>query len=249
MNEFSVAFTRLSSYEKVSVLLLGFFGIAALFLGIIQMKSRILTGGITPRTAQVTPAHNAVPADITAQDLATVDTDQDGLSDQDEITLYKSSPYLADSDSDGYSDAQEVAEGENPNCPRGETCLGLGTAGEGYAIGGTDAAQPVVIPEFNPEEIRQQLLAAGVDPAVLDQLTDVQLEELYQETVEETAVTAPAAQSPSIESQLAAGEPTDEILDEVRELLVQSGLTEEEVASLTQDQLLEIIQEVLKQSE
>lgn len=43
------------------------------------------------------------------------DTDGDGISDKDEIMLYKSNPLLIDSDGDGLSDAQEVANSSNPN--------------------------------------------------------------------------------------------------------------------------------------
>ncbi len=248
MNEFSVAFKRLSSYEKISALLLGFFGIAALFLGVVQMRGRILTGGINPRTAQqnITVNQGTVPSDVTAADLAEIDTDQDGLSDQDEITLYKSSPYLADSDSDGYSDAQEVADGENPNCPRGETCLGLGQAADAYAVGG-QGTQAGTAEVFNAQEVRQQLLAAGVPQEQLDQLTDAQLEELYFETAQETNQ-VPQAGTVDLNQAISSGQVTSEMLDEVRTLLVQSGLTAEEVASLTEDQLLEIMQEVLNQS-
>jgi hypothetical protein len=40
--------------------------------------------------------------------LAIVDTDKDGLSDWDEISLYKIDPNLADADGDGLRDGDEV---------------------------------------------------------------------------------------------------------------------------------------------
>lgn len=45
------------------------------------------------------------------------DTDQDGLSDYDEIVLYKSNPNKKDSDNDGFSDKEEVDSGYNPAGP------------------------------------------------------------------------------------------------------------------------------------
>lgn len=45
------------------------------------------------------------------------DTDGDGISDRDEVKLYKSNPLLIDSDGDGLSDAQEIANSSNPNNP------------------------------------------------------------------------------------------------------------------------------------
>ena len=46
------------------------------------------------------------PASVTQS--AFVDTDGDGLSDTDEITIYGTSPVLADTDGDGISDYEEV---------------------------------------------------------------------------------------------------------------------------------------------
>ncbi len=47
------------------------------------------------------------------------DTDGDGLSDGDEINIWKTNPLNPDTDGDGYTDGSEVANGYNP--------LGLGT--------------------------------------------------------------------------------------------------------------------------
>lgn len=50
------------------------------------------------------------------------DTDNDGLSDWEELNIHNTSPYLKDSDSDGMSDKQEIKQGSDPNCPAGEDC-------------------------------------------------------------------------------------------------------------------------------
>ncbi|KKR31234.1 MAG: S-layer domain protein [Candidatus Falkowbacteria bacterium GW2011_GWF2_39_8] len=47
-----------------------------------------------------------------------IDADKDGLSDSDEIAIYKTYPNNPDTDGDGYSDGEEVKNGFNP--------LGLG---------------------------------------------------------------------------------------------------------------------------
>ena len=39
---------------------------------------------------------------------ADLDNDNDGLSDQDELTVYMTDPLLADTDGDGFSDYQEL---------------------------------------------------------------------------------------------------------------------------------------------
>jgi lipoprotein-anchoring transpeptidase ErfK/SrfK len=46
---------------------------------------------------------------------ATLDTDKDGLSDYDEINLYKTDPKNADTDGDGYPDGLEVSKGYSPH--------------------------------------------------------------------------------------------------------------------------------------
>ncbi|MBU1038912.1 L,D-transpeptidase family protein [Patescibacteria group bacterium] len=43
-----------------------------------------------------------------------IDTDNDGLSDQQETDIYHTNPNLADTDGDGYLDGQEIANGYSP---------------------------------------------------------------------------------------------------------------------------------------
>lgn len=50
------------------------------------------------------------------------DSDVDGLSDYQEIYIYRSSAYNTDSDSDGLSDYDEISKNEDPNCPTGQKC-------------------------------------------------------------------------------------------------------------------------------
>ena len=50
----------------------------------------------------------------TQKDAIFLDTDGDGLSDDEEKDLYGTSPLLQDSDGDGFSDAQEIQSGYNP---------------------------------------------------------------------------------------------------------------------------------------
>lgn len=46
--------------------------------------------------------------------ISATDSDNDGLSDQDEINLWHTNPYISDTDGDGYSDGDEVKSGYNP---------------------------------------------------------------------------------------------------------------------------------------
>jgi hypothetical protein len=47
-------------------------------------------------------------------DAITKDTDKDGLSDYDEVSIYKTDPFVADTDDDGYIDGAEILSGYNP---------------------------------------------------------------------------------------------------------------------------------------
>lgn len=46
--------------------------------------------------------------------VATTDSDRDGISDFDEVTLYGTDPFIADSDNDGFNDGVEILNGYNP---------------------------------------------------------------------------------------------------------------------------------------
>ncbi len=46
-----------------------------------------------------------------------VDTDDDGLFDKEEIEIFSTNPLNPDSDGDGYLDGEEVKNGYNPSGP------------------------------------------------------------------------------------------------------------------------------------
>ncbi|MDD5291297.1 MAG: hypothetical protein PHZ04_04275 [Patescibacteria group bacterium] len=47
-------------------------------------------------------------------DINNIDTDSDGLFDREEVKVYKTNPLVTDTDGDGYSDGDEVKNGYNP---------------------------------------------------------------------------------------------------------------------------------------
>jgi len=115
-------FKKNDKWTKLMFGVLIFFGIATLFLGILKIN-RSINENIFPKIEQqpITKTNNQQK---TPEELMTIDTDGDGLSDYQEMYVYGTSIYLADTDSDGYSDKDEVDNGYDPNCPKGSDCLG-----------------------------------------------------------------------------------------------------------------------------
>lgn len=113
--------------------------------------------------------------------LQAIDTDNDGLSDLDETSVYKTSPYLEDTDGDGISDKKEVDQGANPNCAAGKDC-------SIKLLETTDNSGTAKENELSSEEIKALLLKSGVKQETLDQIDDKVLRELYNETIKETGV-------------------------------------------------------------
>ena len=72
---------------------------------------------------QLITNERAIAAEQARKD-ALKDTDGDGISDADEATIFRTSPYLSDTDSDGVDDAAEVRAGTDPNCPPERDCYG-----------------------------------------------------------------------------------------------------------------------------
>ena len=65
---------------------------------------------------------------------AAVDTDGDGLTDDQEIKVYYSDPFLADTDGDGYDDNEELVNGFSPTVA-GRRLIELDSDGDGLNDG------------------------------------------------------------------------------------------------------------------
>ncbi len=168
--------------QKIAVAVLAFFAVVIMFVWVAQTRSNIFSPLAYPDKASDTGQDNGAScADGSCQndlqaELETEDTDGDGLNDWEELSVYKTSPYLADSDSDGYTDKEEIDTGNDPVCAEGTTCestTGGQSVGEDQA--GGQSLTPV-LPGINStstsdqELILQQILAGQADPAVLRQL-------------------------------------------------------------------------------
>lgn len=116
----------LSRGQKIAAVGLAVFAVLAIGLWIAQFKKSISgqfaykDSGESAETGALTEDENS------AEVLRNKDTDNDGLSDWDELNVYRTSPYLEDSDSDGFSDKKEIDSNNDPNCPTGRDCYNVG---------------------------------------------------------------------------------------------------------------------------
>lgn len=209
--------SSLSAEQKAAFVLLMFLGLGGVILGFKSFGSN-LSRPFDLQLAKAVANSNGeflLTSEREAQELEaqkTRDTDQDGLNDYDELYVFKTSPYLADSDSDGFTDQQEVFSGNDPNCPQGKQCRSYVTSADATlnlsadpvdlvgeeivdAATSPDAAAAAQLPFSNdeeiaayfaslsPEEVRAALIEYGIPQEELDQIDDETLQALFAETI------------------------------------------------------------------
>ena len=206
--------STLSPEQKVAFALLMFLGVGGVVFGAQSFGANLMRP-IQEQIAQLYTGEKYVTqSERQAQELEeskTKDTDNDGLVDYDELYVYKTSPYLADSDSDGYDDKQEIYSGNNPNCPHGKTCGFItssaeetgdsgtveafieGVAGEqALQAGAIDFSSEEEIAEFfkqaTMEEVRAALVEAGMSEEELAQIDDETLEAFFYGALDEASI-------------------------------------------------------------
>ena len=181
--------------------------------------------------------------------LQNQDTDEDGLSDYDELYVHKTSIYLKDTDSDGYDDKTEIQTGNNPICPAGTDCgLPETNANTNAAVepAGPDmtSVNQVLSGDLTAEQIRQLLIDSGVPAADLAQIDDASLIQLYQQALTEQAN---GDNNTNSVDEMAALKNLS--ADEIRQLLLKQGYTQAELDKIDDDALLEMWQEILAEEE
>jgi len=142
------------------------------------------------------------------------DTDSDGLTDYDELYIYKTSPYLVDSDSDGIDDKTEIFSNSNPNCPEGKDCLNnqvavvdstsaataqdqtggllsgilnLDTSQLGAGSIQTKEDLQAVFSQMGAKEVRSLLISQGVPQEQVDAMTDQEIMDFFQVALTEAS--------------------------------------------------------------
>jgi hypothetical protein len=186
----------LSKQQKMGVFMLSLFAVFAIGLGFLKIRNTMYAPFAL---------NNAVPyvvkEDIdTNEGLMYRDTDKDGLNDFDELYVYITSPYLADTDSDGIADKVEVEKGSNPICPEGQTCSDsilsgdavpttVAAASASSTLGPPPSAAELETILNNPAQTRKMLLDAGFDKTLLDKTSDADLMKMIKEVLNSTSTT------------------------------------------------------------
>lgn len=193
---------QLTREERVAFGFIAVCGIGAVLFGGLSFFSNVKK----PFLISYTGPRYVTSAEKESEQIALqriTDTDEDGISDYDELNIFATSPYIADTDSDGRPDGTEVLEGGDPNCALGKTCVsseliqsGANAAFlESQAPESPEAAQVPTLEEtlgalqsLSVEEVRQMLGESGVDTDQLAQLSDEQVMALYQDAINQAAV-------------------------------------------------------------
>lgn len=224
------------------------FSILILFLGFWQLNNYLKTPFIINFQESTQDLRERIAQVKSNVSLQFTDTDQDGLTDYDELNIYKTSPYLEDSDSDGITDYDEITQASDPNCPLGQICL-INT----NQPGNLNVNQ--MFPEFEqPSEeqllaqtIRQALIANGVSAAELELIDDQTLIQMYNQVV------LPAVgENQNNNLNLPAGVTKEQLLsydvEQIGQVLIMSGISAEDVDKIPDQELIKTWQEIINES-
>lgn len=189
--------------QKISFTLLLVFGILVIGLAVLQMRNTIYGPFVMHLDFQ--DPNTAALFENDQVKLQSLDTDQDGLNDYEELQFYTTSPYLPDSDSDGISDKQEITAGTDPLCPEGQKCktstdIASTTRGGIVPLLGEsinplnnseienmkapDALTDVKSLASNPKAMREMILRTGtITPEELNKIDDATIVKIAKQLV------------------------------------------------------------------
>lgn len=232
--------------QQLTITLFGVVSLLIILLAFLQMRNNLYA----PFSKQTPPlarggVNAATGLDADALRLKSQDTDQDGLSDYEELNQYRTSAYLKDSDGDGLDDKTEVVGKTDPNCPKGRGCgissdqqgatnnqltptsiLPLGSGGGNFSPlpgrGEQEGGSPIDYIQ-QAAVIRQLLVKAGLDPNLLKKFDDKSLVELYNDSVKESGVKPDVLSQALVETSKLSPEEQKKVQETVRSQRLSAG--------------------------
>ncbi len=211
--------------QKIIAGILAFFAVLVLGLWMAQFKKSI-SEPFAYKGETNTEQQKDLAQEESEEALRNKDTDNDGLTDWDELYFYNTSPYLEDSDSDGFSDKEEIDSGNDPNCPIGRDC---------YSVGIVDGDHNVVKEgEDTSADSTQE------DSLLLDSLLD-QFNVSQDSSDQEQEMSASQMQ----ELMNILGGQADATA--LRQILLSAGMDEEVLNQISDEDLLKSYYEVLEE--
>jgi hypothetical protein len=235
--------------ELFGLVLFAVIGATALVLGVVQAH-RTINDPFKPDPATVA----AFQARLDAEQVdKSKDTDGDGLTDYDELHVYRTSPYIKDSDSDGIDDKSEILHGTNPNCPEGKTCAALPQESARLDLGAFidqgasssdllgDSSTSIPFGLTDPKQVREAFVGAGINKDSLDALSDDEVMQIYQESF--SGANAPTANAP-VQIPTNITDPT-----QIRALLGTLGIPKDSLDKLSDEEVLQLYKETVAQEQ
>lgn len=239
---------RQKRQQFIALSLIGLIGVGVVVLGFLQFRGIIsVPFPYTGSSLQTVAQQNESSLDLSQEDpavLKTKDTDEDKLTDFDELYIYNTSPYLADSDSDTISDYDEIMNSEDPNCPKGQVCFKTAQA----AVESEKPKQESRDVTITPDKLRQVLIQSGkFTKAQVDLLSDEDIMNVYQQTLKD---------NPQLLNSLTENKSNNETAgsiavsaEQVRQILREQGVEEETISQFDDAELMQMYQEALKKAE
>lgn len=230
------------SQEKVIMKTIFVVGVFSIILGVFGMYFRI--------------RNSFADSQVVLEDKAAVienlnrtkDTDNDGLSDYDELNVYGTSPYLEDTDLDKVSDYDEMILGLDGKC-EGNACSNIVTPTESNINFSSSATEELQNMTF--EEFKNYLLESGYEKDYVASLTEVEFNEIKKNMINsdsnsKDANTIEDAKNTSTNEELKQLEQMKNFsIDQIKEFMIQGGATAEDLSKVSNEELRQIFLQTL----
>lgn len=238
-----------------------------------QEQERLAAMGLEKNPSQLSYVEIMEQEDFNLADEETLkqqDTDNDGLSDYEEIYIYGTSAFLEDSDGDGLSDSQEIKAGTDPLCAEGDICgsderekdlaqkemliedIYINEEESGLADFNKELSE-IDIAEMDPDLLRQALIESGAPPEDIEALSDEEVITLYKMAMQEVQVLeGEVDNSAGVDdgSVIIDEDNLDDLtVEEIRKLLEEQGVEAELLAEISDEELKILFDEAIKESQ